>query len=73
MCISDRNMFLDTNVCDHWNSQSKHYQADSDGEFDSVRTKCIRPIVDHTGYERFHDAKFTVDAEYLHENKMIRI
>lgn len=66
-------MFLDTNVRDHWNSQSKHYQADSDGELDSVRTKCIWPIVDYTGYERFHNAKFTVNAEYLHKNEIIRI
>ena len=60
-------MFLNTNVRNHRNSQSEHYQADSDGEFDSVWTKCIRPIVNHTSYERFHDAKFTVDTEYLHK------
>lgn len=54
-----------TNVRDHRNSETKHYQTDSDGELDPMRTKDIRPVVDHAGYERFHDAKFTVDTKYL--------
>lgn len=58
-------MILHTNICNHRNSQNKHYQADSYGEFDPVRTQHIRPVVDHSRYERFHDAKFTVNAEYL--------
>lgn len=55
---------INSTVRDHRNSEAKHYQTDSNGELDPMRTKYIRPVVDHTGYERFHDAKFTVDTEY---------
>jgi len=64
---------LDTNVCDHWDSQGEHYQADNDGKLVSVRTKYIRPVIDHARYKGFHDAEFAVNAEYLCEKRIIRI
>lgn len=63
----------DTNVRDHWDSQGEHYQADSNGELDSVRTKLVRPVVNHAGYEGLHDAKFAVDTEYLRGSEAVRI
>lgn len=60
---------VDTNVGDHGNTQKEHEKTDCHGKFLSVWSKLVRPIIDDTGDERFHDTEFTVDPKYLSKYK----
>ena len=53
---------------DHQRAQHEHQHADANGEFFPVRSQRLGPVVDHSGYERLHDAKFTVDAQDLYKS-----